>query len=127
VLDPKNITILIVDDDPDIRNLLMIDFRKKGFRILEAEGGRAAFGIIQREKIDLVLSDVKMPDGDGIELVDQCQAMGPARPAIILLTAFSELPVAEAVARGADSVFGKPFDRKLLMATILESLERRRA
>jgi DNA-binding response OmpR family regulator len=123
--DLKTVTILIVDDDSDIRNLLMIDFRKKGFRILMSEGGHAAYEILKHESVDVLITDVKMPDGDGIELLERTKALGPDGPAVILLTAFSDLSASDALARGADAVFPKPFDRKALMVTILEMIERR--
>lgn len=119
----KDITILIVDDDPDMRRLITFDFKKRGFKILEASGGNEAFALMKTHKVDLILTDIRMPEGDGIELLEKMHSLKSPLPPVILVSAYSELPKKEALDRGAIAVFSKPYDRKELMNKVLATIE----
>ena len=69
MINPKEITILIVDDEIDLRDSIAFDYKRKGFNVLVASSGNEAFEIVKKNKVNVVLSDVRMPDGDGIELL----------------------------------------------------------
>jgi len=125
VSEPKDTTILIVDDDPDMRRLVVFDFKKSGFHILEASGGNEAFQIVKNNKVDLVLTDIRMPDGDGIELLEKMRSLKSPAPPVILVSAYSELPQTEAFDRGAAAVFPKPYDRKELMTKVLATIKQK--
>lgn len=116
--DPKKPTLLVVDDDPDLRQLLGHDFKRQGYEVLEASGGHIAYDMIKTSKIDLVLTDIMMPGGDGFELLDRIQHLYPVRPPIVVLTGCSDLSIKEMEDRGAEAVFFKPYDRKNLNSTI---------
>ena len=117
-----NYTLLVVDDDEDLRDILSVTFRKQGFKVLTATNGVEAFDLIQNKKIDLVISDMIMPDGDGLSLLEKIRMRNPDIPVVIFITGFSHVSVDECVARGAKSVFSKPFDQKELLESVKSSL-----
>ena len=111
-------TVLVVDDEQAFLEVLTIDFELSGCRVLTAPSGHKAFDIIQHEKVDVVLTDVRMSDGDGIELLDRIKASRPEIP-VIFMTGFTDLPYSEAKERGAEAVVWKPFDLEELNRTVL--------
>ncbi len=110
--------ILIVDDEPDLRSILAFSFKKKGYQVLEAANGKEAFDLIQANPVDVVLSDARMPGGDGIELLDKVRKEHHGIPIIILVTGFTDLSTEDAHNKGAEALFSKPFDRKELEGAI---------
>jgi CheY-like chemotaxis protein len=119
----KKPVILIVDDEPDLREAIAFDFQRNNFRVLTAGGGKEAFGLIESNQVDIVLSDMRMPNGDGLELLERVKARNPFQPVVILITGFADISLEEAFAKGADAVFSKPFDRALLMRAVLSALQ----
>lgn len=111
-------TILIVDDEADLREAIAFDFRRRNFQVLTAGSGNEAFKLVEQNRIDVVLSDVCMRDGDGVQLLDRIMSIKSKRPAVMLITGFSDITLDEAYRKGADAVFPKPFDRKLLMDAV---------
>lgn len=79
----KDSTILIVEDDDALRDSIVSDFKRKGFQVLSASGGQEAFQIIERPKVDLVISDYHMPNGNGIELLERIKNKDAAFPVFI--------------------------------------------
>ena len=110
-----NPTILIVDDEEFLRQAIGFDFEMQNYNVLLAASGREAYEIYLREKVDVILSDVRMPNGDGIELLDRVKAHNPSMP-VIFISGYSDLTLEEAFSRGVEAVFPKPFDRKALAA-----------
>jgi DNA-binding response OmpR family regulator len=104
-------TILIVDDDPDIRLLLRLELAADGHQIIEAGDGEAALAALEEEAVDLLLLDMMMPVMDGWEVL---RALDPAAaPPILVITALatdSDRHVAELLELGALDVIAKPFD-----------------
>ena len=115
---PKDLTILIVDDEAGLRKALRFDFKRGGFNVLDAACGKDAFEIVKTQKVDVVLTDVRMPNGDGIELLDNIKAMNPDVPVVMFITGFADISMEDAYNKGADAVFAKPFDRKKLLAAV---------
>ena len=115
-------TILIVDDDEDFRFLIGLDFQKAGFRLLFAESGNRAFEMILSESIDLLITDVVMPDGDGISLIARVRARSRHQPPIIVVTGYSDLAEHRFFEMGALAYFAKPFDRSELMESVRKIL-----
>ena len=122
-MNPSSLTILIVDDEADLREAIAFDFRRKKFNVLTASCGNDAIKIVERERIDLVLSDVRMPNGDGIELLDRIKDRNVFLPVVMFITGFTDITLDEAYDRGADAVFSKPFDRKVLMEAVLRAVQ----
>jgi CheY-like chemotaxis protein len=122
-MDFKKYTLLVVDDDETLRNAMGFDFKRKGFNVLLTENGSKAFDVIKTTKIDLVISDIRMPGGDGISLLEKIRAFDPSIPQLIFVTGFADVTEAQCLAKGAKKVITKPFDRKELMATVLAALD----
>lgn len=120
--DLKKFVILIVDDDETLRNVAAFDFKRKGFTVLSAGSGNEAFDLVLKNHVDLVLSDVRMPGGDGVDLLERIREHNPDIPIVALMTGFSDSTEQECLEKGASRVFQKPFDRKQLMDFVYNSL-----
>lgn len=118
---PRN-RILIVDDDLDMREILSFDFESEGFQVLQAESGNRAIEILNTRAVDVVVTDVRMPDGDGVRLLERVNERYPDLP-VIFLTGFAEIPIEDACARGAYRVLIKPFDRDELYRAVRQALQ----
>ncbi|SMO67649.1 response regulator [Melghirimyces algeriensis] len=114
--------LLIVDDQYGIRVLLKEVFSREGLQIFQAADGEAALEIIQTEKPDLVLLDMKMPGMDGLELLRHLQKE-QIRINVIMMTAYGELDMVEEASKlGALTHFTKPFDIEELREEALRYL-----
>lgn len=120
--DLKKYTLLIVDDEATLREAIVFDFKRKGFTVLSTDNGTKAFEIVTTNKIHLVLSDIRMPDGDGITLLEKIKAYNPTTPVVIFVTGFTDITDADCIVKGALKVILKPFDRKVLMNCVLDAL-----
>src|SRR5215471_16893266 len=99
--------LLVVDDEPAARSTLALLLRKRGHRVLEADGLTSATARLAEEVFDLVVTDLRMPDGDGLDVLKAAKAHSPA-PEVILLTAYAEWKSAkEAIRLGALDYFEK--------------------
>lgn len=115
-------TILIVDDEEDLRDALAFDFKRQGFNVIQAENGKVAYQIVQNQPVSVVLSDVRMAGGDGVELLKNIKTTHPQIP-VVLSTGFAEIGVDEAYEIGAMAVILKPFERKVLKEIINKILK----
>lgn len=112
--------ILVADDEPLIRLSLREALESEGYHVVEASNGREAFEIFEKEDFALVISDVRMPEEDGLALLGRIRGSGRAGVPVILLTGHSGLSRADLLARGATEFFPKPFD----VAAFLEAVAR---
>ena len=102
--------ILVVDDDPASRDLLRRVLATEGHEVHTASDGREALAELARQPADLVVSDIRMPDLDGVQLLQRLQELSPNVP-VILVTAFGDVEGAvEAIRRGAFDYLAKPYD-----------------
>src|SRR5437868_10333482 len=116
--------ILIVDDEQSYRQLLTLVFQGDGNKIRTAMNGRQALEVLQAEPADVIISDVKMPDMDGIEMLRAVRATQPDL-GVILMTAFASVETArEAFKLGADDFIQKPFDVEELKLIVRKTLEK---
>jgi NtrC-family two-component system response regulator AlgB len=116
-------TLLIVDDDKNIRRTLSILVESMGHRVHVAEDGRAALAILGKESVDLVLTDHRMGDVDGIEVLTQARKRTPGL-AVVLMTAYGTVDSAVAAMRaGASDYVTKPFDPDQMRRVIERALE----
>ncbi|RMG87993.1 MAG: sigma-54-dependent Fis family transcriptional regulator [Bacteroidetes bacterium] len=86
----SNANILIIDDEHDIRNLLSRIIKLEGYTVFQAENAKRGYRILKQEKIHVVICDVKLPDGNGVEMVPKLKAIQPLCE-IILLTAYGTI------------------------------------
>ncbi len=121
--------ILLVDDDRGVRTLLSMRLEASGYQVITAENGEEALRLLHNENVDLVLTDLRMDEMDGLMLFKHVQQNWPGLP-VIIITAHGSIP--EAVTATQQGVFGfltKPIEKVELLDTVkaaLVSAERRR-
>lgn len=118
----KEAAVLFVEDEPFLRESMGAWLEQKAGRVLCAEHGEQALEILAANKIDLLVSDVRMPIMDGVALVKKIHEPEVRRPAVILVTGFSDLPLREAYEMGVDAIVEKPIDREELFRAMQQSL-----
>jgi two-component system, NtrC family, response regulator len=107
-------TILVVDDEKNYLLVLSAVLEDEGYEVLAANGGHEALEIQKSSDLDLILTDMKMPSMDGIELLENVKALDPDLP-VIMMTAHGTIDKAvEAMQKGAYSYILKPFDNERL-------------
>jgi two-component system response regulator PilR (NtrC family) len=110
----KDPVVLIIDDEPDIRELIAITLRRRGVGVRVARDLGEARAALEMETLHLVLTDMKLPDGDGLDLVDLIQEHYPKLP-IAVITAHGNMDTAiRALKRGAFDFVPKPIDLEVL-------------
>jgi len=115
--------LLIVDDDARMLRVLSRRLERSGFDVLSAADGREALETLGHTSVDLILSDVKMPELDGMALLDAVEERCPSTP-VVLMTAFGTIDAAvEAIRRGAVDYVSKPFQMDEILLTIRRALE----
>ncbi len=117
--------ILIIDDEPDILELMEEEFRYCGYITTKAISGNDAVQILKNEKVNIVLSDYKMPNGNGMVVLDFVNSLPPSeRPLFFFVSGQADLSVDEAIHKGAKKFFSKPFDLDELIKQIESFLEK---
>jgi len=120
--------ILVVDDQEDNRAVLERRLRRQGHTVVSATGGLSALELLGRERFDLVLLDVLMPDLDGLAVLERIKADQATRdiPVIMISALDDTASVVRCIERGAEDHLPKPFDPVLLRARIGACLEKKR-
>ena len=119
----KGIRVLVVDDDFYALGVLKEVLEKKGCRILDFTNPHAALEELKKEKVDLVLSDLKMPEMDGIHFMNQVKKMYPLVP-VILITGFASIDTAvSAMKWGAFDYLKKPYEIPKIYEVIGRALQ----
>ena len=117
--------ILVVDDERSLRELLAIVLKREGYDVLLAENGRMALAALARGPVDLLISDIKMPDMSGVDVLRTAKQADPSLSAI-MMTAFASTETAvEAMRLGACDYLVKPFDVDELKLKVREKLQAR--
>jgi|CXWL01.1.fsa_nt_gi DNA-binding NtrC family response regulator len=109
--------VLVVDDEPLIRWAASSALTDAGFTVLEASDAAGARRVVHRELVDLALLDVRLPDGDGVALMEEIRGAQP-ECRFIMMTAFRTPEVTACMAAGHVPVLDKPFDMPDLVACI---------
>ena len=116
-------TVYVVDDDDAIRTLLVDFLREEGFHVLEGTSGAEVLATVQREAPDLVLMDLRMPDGGGMQALESLKAKAADIP-VLMMTAYDSSSAAiQAIQQGAYDYITKPFDLDEILLTIQRALE----
>src|SRR6266571_4671114 len=117
-------SVLIVDDELSMRQFLTHLFQREGHSLRDAQNGRDAMAILREHQIDIVISDIKMPDMGGIELLRAARELRPDLE-FIMMTAFANVDAArEAFLLGAFDFIQKPFDNDLLKEIVARALQK---
>ena len=117
---------LVVDDERKMRRVLQMLLEKMGIESIAAETGEEALAMLAAERVDLLLTDLRLPGLSGIDLLARVREIEPEL-AVIVLTAFGSVETAvEAMKRGASDYVLKPFDLETLEVTIRKALEMQR-
>jgi two-component system response regulator AtoC len=117
--------VLVVDDERKMRRVLQILLEQMGLESVAAENAEAALEMIGAEKMDLVLTDLKMPGMDGIELLKHIRVLDPDLPVIVLTAHGTVQTAVEAMKQGAFDYVLKPFDVEAVELIIHKALEMR--
>lgn len=102
--------ILVVDDEPELREVICLGLQNSGWTTVEASGGKEAEAILKNEKFDAILSDIRMPQGNGIELLTFTRENINLTIPFILMTGYYDITQKEALDKGANYLLSKPFD-----------------
>jgi len=122
----KRRRILVVDDEPGMRDMLSWYLDGSGYHIETARDGAEAVETLARGGVDLVVTDITMPRADGYRVIEAARAAQPAA-AVIAITGFGTVEAAVmAMRRGAADFLLKPFDPEVLIRRIRETLEEAR-
>ena len=117
---------LVVDDEPRLRQVLVHLMKTEGFTCMEAANGEEALVLLQRHPMTLVISDLRMPKMDGLELLRQTRARWPD-VAVMMITAVADVEVAvSCLAIGAMDYLTKPFHHEEVRARVAQAIENRR-
>ena len=113
-------TIMIVDDSASLRQVVCITLKGAGYEVLEGRDGRDALDQLAGQKVHLIISDVNMPNMDGISFVKALKQMPPYRftPVIMLTTESQEAKKREGQAAGARAWMVKPFNPDQLLGAV---------
>ncbi len=106
----KNTVVLIVDDEPDILELMEEEFRYCGYTTLTATSGNEAITILEKNHIDIVVSDYKMPNGNGMVVLDFVNKITKNKPLFYFVSGQADVSIEDAIKAGAKKFFTKPFD-----------------
>ncbi len=115
-------SILIVDDEKKIRHILGIMLTMKGYKVSEAGSGREALELLERHAFDVIISDIRMPEMDGFQLLENIRQMEIPVP-VIVITAFGTIESAvKAMQKGAVDYITKPFDEEKIILAIEKAI-----
>lgn len=121
--DQRDMTILVVDDEPRIRDLVRMNLEMERYRVLEASDGREALEQLREHLPDLIVLDVMMPDMDGFETLKAIREVSTV-PVIMLTVRQSEQDKIRGLDLGADDYLAKPFSPRELLSRIRALLRR---
>lgn len=114
--------LLIVDDEPLLVEILIDELSLRGYAVVGATSGQEALTLLENERFDLVISDVRMPKMSGLQLLDKTKSLSRQAPLFILVSGFSDISQAEAIGKGALGLFAKPYQFDEILSLITDSL-----
>jgi len=116
--------ILVVDDEPDLCDLVSEEFEFAGCKTLRASSGNQAIKVFEGNDIDAVVSDVRMPDGNGIDLLRNIRSSSNPSALVFLVSGFADISKEKALEAGAAAFIGKPYDIGSICQIVLTALEK---
>jgi DNA-binding NtrC family response regulator len=124
-MDPTRPTILVVDDEKNIRRTLRMVLEPEGYAVSEAESAEQALELLQAEPVDLAVFDIRLPGMDGLALLTRARELWRDLPVIVISGHADTSDVVDAVKRGAADFFSKPVDRDRVLVSVKNALSRR--
>lgn len=119
-------TVLIIDDEISIRDSLTLFFKDEGYAVFTAEDGESGLNILFNKEIDIVLTDLRMPKKDGIEVMQTIHKTRPDTPMIVVSGAGKKEDIIKALRMGAKDYITKPIDLDIIGHTVKQALENTR-
>ncbi len=117
--------LLVVDDEASMRHMLRLVLEQNNYRVTEAQNGAEAINLLYKEKFNFVLSDIRMPDMDGLTFLDQPEVRSLDDTTIIMMSAYGSIDTAlECMKRGAYDYISKPFKPDEVVLTLRKAEER---
>jgi two-component system response regulator HydG len=117
--------VVIVDDRPEMAEMIAEALAERGYEGLPVSSGREALRMLRTERVDAMITDLRMPEIDGLTLLDASLELDPSRP-VIMMTAYGNLEAAiESTGRGAFRYLTKPFRIEALVGVLQQALARR--
>src|SRR6187549_273010 len=122
---PERKQILVVDDEPNLRRVLSAQLERDGYDVRTAEDGEQALVVLKEHHLDLIITDLRMPKLDGMELLRRAVAIDDELP-VVMITAHGTVDNAvEALKTGAFDYLTKPFDQAEVRAIVRKALRTR--
>jgi CheY-like chemotaxis protein/anti-sigma regulatory factor (Ser/Thr protein kinase) len=116
-------TILVVDDDPELQDLVGFALKREGYKVLSAKDAFEGLDIIEKEKIDLALLDIMMPKMDGLEMLSRLRAYDKDLRVIVMTALTAPEAAVSALRDHASDFLTKPFDLPQLLSAVQTSFE----
>lgn len=115
---------LVVDDEEVLRELLVVQLTDREVEAIEASCANDAIEMLQNQVVDFIISDVRMPNGTGVDLLEAVSKMPEEiKPEIVMMTGFADLTEEEALKMGALKMFSKPFRNRDLLQYLEDNLK----
>jgi DNA-binding NtrC family response regulator len=119
----RRVKILVIDDDESLRRVLEYNLAQEGYAVLSASSGEQGLELLKKEGADVVVTDVRMPGMDGLQVLEGVRKVDP-NIQVVILTAFGTIEMAvEAMKAGAFHYISKPFNRDELKLTLKKALQ----
>jgi CheY-like chemotaxis protein len=123
-MEKKDVTILVTDDEKDIQELIQFQLENEGYKVLTASSGEEAYKTLTENEIHVIVTDIRMPNGDGIELLEKISVNKKLNPpCFYFMTGFADITKEQSIEKGARGFFSKPFDLKEFTAEINNCVE----
>ena len=119
----KGLRLLVVDDDDDLREMMADEFGYAGAEVFKAAGGNEALEMLATVDIQAVVTDLKMPNGDGMSILRGVQTLKNPPRALVVVTGFSDISNDEFTKNGATAIFPKPFDFAEVILSLRKTLQ----
>jgi DNA-binding response OmpR family regulator len=110
--------ILYVDDDPNMQKMVELFMRKSKYELYVAKNGRSALKLLEKNTYDLIITDIQMPEIDGLSLLDEIKKQKIKAPVVIVSAYGQEIISQKGLKKGAVKILHKPFESKQLFEVI---------
>ncbi len=124
-MDARKPSLLVVDDEKNIRRTLRMVLEAEGYEVQEAESAEEALKLLEAEPVDLAIFDIRLPGMDGLALLSRARELWRDLPVIVISGHADTSDVVDAIKRGASDFFSKPVDRDRVLVSVQNALSRR--